>query len=67
MPMLASDHAAFETGCQIGVVNFLEDFDDLLLDYVREFHFALGRHAAIYVTWRNEPEFLGNGASALDR
>jgi len=47
--LLASGHAAFETGGQIGITNIVEDGDDLKLDDVGDFHFALGRHASIYV------------------
>jgi hypothetical protein len=45
-----------ETGGQIGIANFAEDFDDLLLDEIGGFHFALGGHAGIYVTGSSELE-----------
>ena len=50
MPLLASHHVAFETVGQIGITNFVEDGDDLLLNSVRQFHFELGGHA-LYM-WR---------------
>jgi hypothetical protein len=44
MPLLASRHAAFETVSQIGIANFVESIDDLLLDGVCLFHFELSGH-----------------------
>ena len=68
--MLASGHAALETVCQIGVANFVEDFDDLLLLDICEFHFVRGCHVGIYVVQHDEPDYrlrwwvdVGVGAS----
>ena len=41
MPLLASSHAALETGSQIGATNFVEGGDGLLLGRVCHFHFVL--------------------------
>ena len=38
---LTRNHAALETLCQYRISNFVEDFDDLLLLDIGEFHFAL--------------------------
>ena len=59
MPLLASRHAALKTVCRIVVLGFVQDFDDLLLGDVREFHFALCSHAAIYVARWDESGFSG--------
>jgi len=50
IPLLVCGHAAFETVGQIGITNFVEDGDDLLLNSVRQFHFELGGHALFM--WR---------------
>jgi hypothetical protein len=59
MPLLASRHAAFKTGSQIGIANFVESIDDLLLSGVGDFHFMLCGHAGIYVARTTEPRFSG--------
>jgi hypothetical protein len=55
MPLLATRHAAFETGSQIGVTNFVQSGDDLLLVDICHFHFMGCRHAGIYVGGSAEP------------
>ena len=57
MPLLPRRHAAFETGSQIGIIDFVEGGDDLLLGGVCRFHFVLCGHAAIYVARNSEPGF----------
>jgi hypothetical protein len=46
MPLLASSHAALETGDESSISIFPEDIDDLLLSGVCLFHFVLRGHAA---------------------
>jgi hypothetical protein len=60
MPLLASRHAAFETVGQIGIADFVQSGDDLLLDGVGDFHFALRGHAGIYVARTSEPNSRRN-------
>jgi hypothetical protein len=55
--LLASVHAALETGSKIEVSIFVENGDDPLLLGVGDFHFARGCHAAIYVAWSDEPDY----------
>jgi len=62
--LLASGRAALETVGQIGVANFVEDCDDLLLNDVREFHFLARGHTRIYVTQMGEPRFPGKSGWA---
>ena len=59
MALLASGHTALETVSQIGITNFVEGGDDLLLNGVCHFHFALCRHARIYAARNSEPGFSG--------
>ena len=57
MPLLASSHAALETGDESNISIFLEDIDDLLLGSVGHFHFVLRGHTPIYVMGSSEPGF----------
>ena len=57
MALLASGHAALETVSQIGIADFVEDCDNLLLLGVGDFHFACCGHASIYVERSFEPRF----------
>jgi hypothetical protein len=57
MALLASGHAAFKTGSQIVVTDFVEGVDDLLLRGIGQFHFALRGHTGIYVARTFEPGF----------
>ena len=47
MPLLASSHAALETGDESSISIFPEDIDDLLLSGVCLFHFVLRGQAGI--------------------
>ena len=49
MPLLASRHAPFQASGQIGIIDFVEGDDDLLLGDIGDFHFALRGHAVICV------------------
>jgi hypothetical protein len=51
MPLLASRHAAFETVGQIGIANFVDSIDGLLLDGVCLFHFELSGHDALSASY----------------
>ena len=59
MALLASGHTALETVSQIGITNFVEGGDDLLLVGICHFHFALCSHARIYAARNSEPGFFG--------
>jgi hypothetical protein len=59
MPLLASRHAAFETAGQIGIADFVESGDDLLLGDIGDFHFVRRGHAPIYVGRTSESGFSG--------
>jgi hypothetical protein len=59
MSLLASRHAAFETGSQIGIADRSQGIDDLLLVGIGNFHFMGCRHAGIYVAPTSEPGFSG--------
>jgi hypothetical protein len=48
MPALTSRHAAFRTGGQIGITDFVEAGDDLSLGGVGIFHFTLCAHGAYF-------------------
>jgi hypothetical protein len=47
MPLLASRHAAFKTVGQIGIADFVESGNDLLLGDICHFHFVLCGHDAL--------------------
>jgi hypothetical protein len=59
MPLLASRHAAFKTGGQIGIADRSQGIDDLLLGDICLFHFELSGHdaqsASYYFINRAEP------------
>jgi hypothetical protein len=66
MALLASGHTTLETVSQIGITNFVEGCDDLLLNGICHFHFVLRCHAPIYVARSDEPRFWGNGAVRVE-
>ena len=66
MPELASRHAAFETGDESSISIFLEDIDDLLLDGVCQFHFALRGHSLFMWGGLLSAHFLGYVVGRVD-
>ena len=58
MALLASGHAALQTGCQIVIAHFVEDFDHLLLLGVGEFHFVLSGHERASPTLLNASKII---------
>ena len=66
MPLLASRHAAFETGDQIVIADLVEGIDDFLLDGVCRFHFVLRGHAAYLGGGTSEPGFRWNAVGRGD-
>lgn len=59
MALLASGHTSLETVGQIGITDVTEAGNDLLLNGVCHFHFAVRCHARIYVAGSLEPGFSG--------
>ncbi|MGA8192839.1 MAG: hypothetical protein WB902_05670, partial [Acetobacteraceae bacterium] len=58
MAFLASGHTALETVGQIGLIDSAKGNDNLLLNDVSQFHFALSCHARIYAARKPEPDFF---------
>ena len=59
MSLSPSGRAAFKTGSQIVITDFVQSGDDLLLGRVCHSHSVLGCHAGIYVGRTSEPELFG--------
>jgi hypothetical protein len=64
--LLASGHTFFETVSQIVISDVTESGDDLLLNDVSHFHFALCRRARINVTRTDAPNYCGKLVGRVD-
>ena len=66
LSLLPSGHAAFETCGQIGITGIVEEIDDLLLDGVCQFHFALRGHSLFMWGGLLSAHFLGYVVGRVD-